>query len=198
MPLLGAELPMCTPVTGRTPIEIQIETQNQRFRGDRHLFGGSKGGAQSGPGRAAKCKGLERGCALGNYVSRVSDQYYRCGADSESYLSMVSFSLFIFNLLPLPYADGSQLLRALLEYYPSKREPTLNQRTMQATLSDHNNMAIRQYELNSDDEDFSDEGHGDREETWKRRVRRSVEGVVVSILVVWAAGWAMLALLRSS
>ena len=137
---------------------------------------------------------------MGNHVSQVGVSYHSDPANPESYLSMVSFSLFIFNLLPLPLTDGSQLLRALLEYYPSGRQPTLNQRNMQATLSNREySMAIRQYELNSDDEDDSDEGNGEhREETWKRRVRRSIEFAVIGILGVWVAGWAMLALLRSS
>jgi len=65
---------------------------------------------------------------------------------------------------------------------------------MRATLSNHPRINIfREYELNSDDE-----GMGRREVAWKRRVRRGIEGGSVGVCVIWAAGWGMLALLRSS
>lgn len=81
----------------------------------------------------------------------------------------------------------------------------------------------RQYELNSDDEDEYEEGGRSegregydyeyayeafdyesggegrrREEAWKRRLRRSVEGGMMVLGTVWVAGWGMLSLLRSS
>jgi S2P endopeptidase len=79
----------------------------------------------------------------------------------------------------------------------------------------------RQYELNSDDEDeYGEEGRGrgrgggagggggggggggvgegKKEEAWKRRIRRGVEAGMVGLVLAWAAGWGMLALLRSS
>lgn len=64
----------------------------------------------------------------------------------------------------------------------------------------------RQYELNSDDEDDydmergGDTGGGERkkEEAWKRRLRRVIEGGMVGVGALWIAGWAMLSLLRSS
>jgi len=71
---------------------------------------------------------------------------------------------------------------------------------MRATLSNHPRINIfREYELNSDDEeDYEEEGMGRREEAWKRRVRRGIVGGAVGVCVIWAAGWGMLALLRSS
>ncbi len=73
---------------------------------------------------------------------------------------------------------------------------------MRATLSSHPRINInhfREYELNGDDEeDYAEEGSGRREEAWKRRLRRGVEGSLVAVCVIWAAGWGMLALLRSS
>jgi len=58
----------------------------------------------------------------------------------------------------------------------------------------------RDYEL-SDDEEMIDEEEGRvgrREERWKGRLRKSVEGGMVAVLLGWVAGWCMLALLRSS
>ena len=112
----------------------------------------------------------------------------------------MAFSLFVYNLLPLPYTDGSQLLRALLAYSSSKTDPSPTRRPMQATLSNHPRINIfREYELNSDDdEDYAEDGRERREEAWKRRVRRGAEVGVLAVCVVWAAGWGMLALLRSS
>jgi S2P endopeptidase len=62
----------------------------------------------------------------------------------------------------------------------------------------------RQYELNSDDEDDYDAEQGDdrgdrkKEEGWKRRLRRGIEGGMMGVGAAWIAGWAMLSLLRSS
>jgi hypothetical protein len=60
----------------------------------------------------------------------------------------------------------------------------------------------QQYEYDSDDEygyglDVED-GRGEREQAWKRRLRRGVEGSVMGLAGLWVAGWAMLMLLRSS
>lgn len=123
------------------------------------------------------------------------------------YVSSIAISLFFFNLLPLPSTDGSHLLRALL----SLRQPILQARQWRAAISRpqaHPTINIyREYELDSDSEADSERG-GDyeggsmrersREEVWKRRLRRSVEGVSTALVAIWAAGWAMVALLRSS
>ena len=73
---------------------------------------------------------------------------------------------------------------------------------MQATLTNQPRINInhfREYELDSDEEeDFAEESSGRREEGWKRRLRKGVEGGSIAVCVVWAAGWTMLALLRSS
>ncbi|WVQ81232.1 hypothetical protein IAT38_003354 [Cryptococcus sp. DSM 104549] len=49
------------------------------------------------------------------------------------YLSTIAFSLFIFNLLPLPSTDGSQLFAALLTWRSTQRP--ISSRPMKATLS---------------------------------------------------------------
>jgi S2P endopeptidase len=144
------------------------------------------------------------------------------------YMSIVAFSLFIFNLLPIPYTDGSSLLRHLLSLYtkPRRSDPTsfiysssstssirsAPNTPMKATLSSTSaalsskpsiNLS-RQYELNSDDEDDYDAEQGDdrgdrkKEEGWKRRLRRGIEGGMMGVGAAWIAGWAMLSLLRSS
>lgn len=61
------------------------------------------------------------------------------------------------------------------------------------------------YAYNDDIDDIYDSqgeewgGEEDRrEEAWKRRLRRGVEGGVLVLGAGWLAGWAMLMLLRSS
>ena len=64
--------------------------------------------------------------------------------------------------------------------------------------------AAQQYDLGSDSDDGysygADDrsGRGGREEAWKKRVRRGIELGCVGLAIGWVAGWAMLALLRSS
>jgi S2P endopeptidase len=62
--------------------------------------------------------------------------------------------------------------------------------------------SAQQYELPSDDEDgydMEDHRHANsREGVWRKSVRRVVEGASVVMAIGWVAGWAMLALLRSS
>lgn len=132
-------------------------------------------------------------------------------SSADRYVSTVALSLFLFNLLPLPHTDGSSLLRSLLSLKRTSKLNLPSIPTLQATLSSSQNgksspsiNLSRQYELNSDDEDEYDEerGHGGREgkreEAWKRRVRRGVEGGVMGVGMIWAAGWAMLSLLKST
>lgn len=62
----------------------------------------------------------------------------------------------------------------------------------------------QQYDLGSDSDDgytYDAEARSSRagrEEAWKKRLRRGVEMACVGLAVGWSAGWAMLALLRSS
>lgn len=126
-------------------------------------------------------------------------------------MSTVALSLFIFNLLPLPQTDGSSVLRSLFSLKKTNRNHLITIPTLQATLSSPLSQKApsinlsRQYELNSDDEDDYDEERGRgvrtgerREEAWKRRTRRGVEGTVLGLGAIWAGGWGMLSLLRSS
>jgi hypothetical protein len=70
----------------------------------------------------------------------------------------------------------------------------------------------QEYDLGSDSDDGGSYGYGhghghdvesrmgrdSREEVWKKKFRRIVEGGSVVMAIGWVAGWAMLALLRSS
>lgn len=142
------------------------------------------------------------------------------------YMSTVALSLFLFNLLPLPNTDGSQLLRSFLSSYAPRTVPTISLRASLSspatTPSRTGTPAIKihfdpheheherdaeAYELDTDDEMEDDDGDGHhtheysggrREGLWKRRLRRGVEGVVLVLGVGWVAGWGMLLLLRSS
>ncbi|WVR09081.1 hypothetical protein IAU60_006142 [Kwoniella sp. DSM 27419] len=139
------------------------------------------------------------------------------------YMSAISLSLFLFNLLPLPYTDGTQLLTAFLQWRSVNRPamsdsssgdptapPATAPMTMQATLSKPSGPSIRfyrDYELDSDDEEagigLGASGRSSyslsREETTSdRAVRTIVQGCSLAVAVGYAAGWAMLLLLRSS
>lgn len=136
-------------------------------------------------------------------------------------MSTVALSLFLFNLLPLPYTDGSHLLKAVMSLQTSRQAtfslrssvspnrpltarpsrsattPTINIRLMPDRTAN--------YAQDSDDEldgryDTEGGGRGDdrREEAWKRRLRRTIEGGTMGMAAAWVIGWAMLALLRSS
>ncbi|OCF35564.1 hypothetical protein I316_02617 [Kwoniella heveanensis BCC8398] len=163
----------------------------------------------------------------------------RWGEVFFGYISTIALSLFFFNLLPLPYTDGSQLLASLAQWRsttgssPSSRPASA--RSLQATLtrappkSPGYTTALveagagggaegpsiklyREYELDSDDEDeeamvgageySGGAGSGTRErtkeETWKRRLRISVQWCTMAVMTCWAVGWAMIFLLRSS
>ena len=65
-----------------------------------------------------------------------------------------------------------------------------------------NPSVYREYELTDDDDDEENDleggGRSRREERWKVRLRKSIEGGMVAVLLGWVAGWCMLALLRSS
>ncbi|ODN74444.1 hypothetical protein L202_06837 [Cryptococcus amylolentus CBS 6039] len=138
----------------------------------------------------------------------------RAGALLFKYIKTIAFSLFIFNLLPLPYTDGSQLLSSLLQWHPAPRP--LTTRTLQATLSSSKPLTEKsnkigaeaeEFELGSDEEDqvgLSDvasmrAGMGARKSPlWRRRLKMAVQGYMVVVCVVWVLGWGMLLLLRSS
>ena len=171
-------------------------------------------------------------------------------------ITSISISLFFFNLLPLPHADGSHVLSAILDSSPfgsarRRDSPELDQSdpiSLKAvvenggadsttTSSGLNGSASRRYHPSlpngnyadpdgmdrseSSDEDSVDmrydarsSGDHDEEEgprqysrtsdkgrSWTRRKRlimRVVEGLTLVLLGIWLAGWAMIALLRSS
>lgn len=126
---------------------------------------------------------------------------------------MVTLSLFLFNLLPLPGTDGIHLFSALvsstpgqarssgrqLTTQPSSRHPTINPyRWGRRVLADG-----RYEDSDSDSDEYGEQpnwatGHGRREQVWQRRLRRALEGATAAVVAGWALGWAMLALLRSS
>ena len=141
-------------------------------------------------------------------------------------MSTVSLSLFLFNLLPLPYTDGSQLLKALLSLQSKPKSnktislrspPQIRPLTARATRSSKattptinirfNPIASKATSARGYDRDDDEEGYemddtrdvmGRREEVWKRRLRRGIESGVMGMAGGWVLGWAMLALLRSS
>ncbi|WRT69037.1 uncharacterized protein IL334_006020 [Kwoniella shivajii] len=138
------------------------------------------------------------------------------------YISTISLSLFLFNLLPLPLTDGSQLLVSLLEWRSIVRPSTSNSsHSLQATLTQPSESEIRetegarsdvevyrQYEIDSDDEideeemigrdnDYS-EASTRKDVVWKRWVRRAIQSLSMVLVGIWAIGWFMLFLLRSS
>lgn len=142
-------------------------------------------------------------------------------------MSTVSLSLFLFNLLPLPHTDGSQLLKALLSLksapsktvslqstsVPQNRPLTAkpmprSSKSTTPTINIRFNLnpspARSKYDDEDDDEGYEMEdsrdrdGSGKREMVWKRRLRRVIEGGVMAMAAGWVLGWAMLALLRSS
>ena len=142
-------------------------------------------------------------------------------AETRRYLSTIALSLFLFNLLPLPHTDGSQLLKALLastgtpsmfSLRSSRSHPLTRSRSPSRSRPDRPTISIRhtsaqEYDLASDSDDGHSFGYGHdvegrtrgpREEAWRKRLRRVIEGGSVVMAIGWVAGWAMLALLRSS
>lgn len=147
----------------------------------------------------------ERAALLNDvHVSRRSPRLFSSATRWSSlfmnYLKLVSLSLFLFNLLPLPHTDGIALFSALFPVAlrgPGGRSSADRQLTGQPSR----HPTINPYRYDSDDEDETEPrwtGHSRREEVWARRVRRTVEGVMAAVVAGWIAGWAMLALLRSS
>jgi hypothetical protein len=90
------------------------------------------------------------------------------------------------------------LIRSSRSHPLTRSRPTINIRHTSA----------QEYDLGSDSDDGHSYGYGhdvegrmgrgSREEAWKKRFRRIVEGGSVVMAVGWVAGWTMLALLRSS
>ncbi|KAK6904319.1 hypothetical protein I203_105129 [Kwoniella mangroviensis CBS 8507] len=138
-----------------------------------------------------------------------------------NYASTFSLSLFLFNLLPLPLTDGSQLLESLLEW-KSVVGPITSTNPLKATI--HNNLSgttnndgagpsiklYREYEMDSDDEeqyigigselepiDRPTRGRG-KEVGWKRWIRRGIQWFSLFMVGLWGMGWAIVLLLRSS
>lgn len=131
---------------------------------------------------------------------------------SYRYTQVIALSLFLFNLLPLPLTDGSQLLEALTEWSPTERPMRpLTAKSMQATLDTPQSRELEEaeaYELASDDEGaigLKGDPSGDtrtREKPkvarWKRFLRITVQVYMVAVCVMWAIGWGMILLLQSS
>ncbi|KAL1412161.1 hypothetical protein Q8F55_003168 [Vanrija albida] len=127
-----------------------------------------------------------------------------------AYLKMVTLSLFVFNLLPLPSTDGIHLLNAVLQSRGHQLSRPARQLVTNSS-SRHPTINLYRYDEGSDSDDSAGgpgtggggepawaTGRGRREEVWARRLRRVVEGSMSALLAAWALGWAMLALLRSS
>ncbi|XAO25103.1 hypothetical protein I312_103912 [Cryptococcus bacillisporus CA1280] len=128
------------------------------------------------------------------------------------YTQVIALSLFLFNLLPLPLTDGSQLLEALTEWSPTERPMRpLTAKSMQATLNTPQSRELEEaeaYELTSDDEGaigLKGDPSGDtrtREKPkvarWKRFLRITVQVYMVTVCVMWVIGWGMILLLQSS
>lgn len=131
---------------------------------------------------------------------------------SYRYTQVIALSLFLFNLLPLPLTDGSQLLEALTEWSPTERPMRpLTAKSMQATLNTPQSRELEEaeaYELTSDDEGaigLKGDPSGDtrtREKPkvarWKRFLRITVQVYMVAVCVMWVIGWGMILLLQSS
>nr|ODN90475.1 hypothetical protein L203_01584 [Cryptococcus depauperatus CBS 7841] len=123
------------------------------------------------------------------------------------YIKTIALSLFVFNLLPFPFTDGSQLLDSLLKWRTVQR--SLEVHSLQATLDSSVATQVnnaQEYELASDEEGligvaestFSKTLDDRREVKWKKRLRWSVNIYILSTSVSWVAAQAMIALLRSS
>ncbi|OWZ53232.1 hypothetical protein C349_04106 [Cryptococcus neoformans var. grubii Br795] len=128
------------------------------------------------------------------------------------YTQIIALSLFLFNLLPLPSTDGSQLLEALTEWTPTGNPvKSLTAKSMQATLNTPGSRELTEaegYELASDEEaDIGLKGDqpgnsGIREKPkvakWKRFLRITAQVYMVAVCVMWVIGWGMILLLQSS
>jgi S2P endopeptidase len=135
-------------------------------------------------------------------------------SDMCRYLSTIALSLFFFNLLPLPHADGSHMLKALMGMMLSRNraDANIDQKPFQATLSSPARGSqprintptlgqLEEFELSDDEDGYgAEEGgrKGVREERWKTRLRKAIEAGMVALVLGWTGGWVMLALLRSS
>ncbi|WWC91228.1 uncharacterized protein L201_006170 [Kwoniella dendrophila CBS 6074] len=144
-----------------------------------------------------------------------------------NYTSTISLSLFLFNLLPLPLTDGSQLLNSLLQWQSTVRPKSIESVALKGRINNKNDMngssanikLYREYEIDSDEEDdqdeeeryigtnpssrlnerFMEEGRSSRKKkSWKRWLRRSIQWYTMLIVGLWSLGWGMLFLLRSS
>lgn len=131
---------------------------------------------------------------------------------SYRYTQIIASSLFLFNLLPLPSTDGSQLLEALTEWTPTgKPVKPLSAKSMQATLNTPESRELTEaegYELASDEEaaiglKADQSGNtGTRQKPkvakWKKFLKITVQVYMVAVCVMWVIGWGMILLLQSS
>ncbi|KAK4687294.1 hypothetical protein P7C73_g2820, partial [Tremellales sp. Uapishka_1] len=148
------------------------------------------------------------GDSLGDSLDGEHGRCQERADPADRYMRMISLSLFLINLLPLPHTDGSHLVSALLSF--STTPATIHTRPLNAVLNTSVGMVqqhrSREYDTDSEDEmEFMEEGGnagrrgiGGRESAWKRRLRRALEIGLLAVVGGWWMGWGMLALLRSS
>lgn len=120
-------------------------------------------------------------------------------------MRLVTMSLFVFNLLTLPYTDGTQLFMALFSSSPvgNPRSHRSRHSRQLSSAAPSRHPTINLYRHGESDSEFEDEpvwevDHDRREEARQSHIRRFVEGVTSLVVAVVVMGWAMLALLRSS
>ncbi|KAK8843331.1 hypothetical protein IAR55_006986 [Kwoniella newhampshirensis] len=160
---------------------------------------------------------------VGTEAARGWNGGVRTAALFFRYLSTIALSLYFFNLLPVPYTDGSQLLLSLLTWRSGRNYAMDAIVPMQATLmggsttKPRSRSDEREFELDSEDEEElvgigaggggprgagerhgGGSGHGGREDVWKRRLRRLIQWGMMVVVFGWIGGWMMLILLRSS
>lgn len=120
-------------------------------------------------------------------------------------MRLVTLSLFVFNLLTLPYTDGTQLFMALFSSSavsnPRSHRARHSRQLSSAPASRH--PTINLYRHGESDSELDEEPVWEvdldrREEARQSHIRRVVEGVTALVVAVVVMGWAMLALLRSS
>lgn len=118
---------------------------------------------------------------------------------------MIALSLYLFNMLPLPGTDGSHFLDAILTLRRIDPTSLPTQKPLQAILTSPGKSVTQpltsydDHDLSDDEEAFERGGKRNKlEDKWKGRIRKGVEIGMASVVIGWVAGWAILALLRSS
>ncbi len=98
--------------------------------------------------------------------------YSPTDTDAISYLLTLTLSLYLFNLLPLPFLDGSQLLDAFLDSLTSKN-----------TATSRNDIAIRDMEAGSGYHS-TDRIKDPSLTNWRRRLSRSIQVLTGSLMLM--------------